>query len=252
MTNREEVLKELADGVWVTSAPVRFLGLRLTATMTVLRLGGDLLVHSPVALTPQTKRAVDALGRVAHLYAPNAFHHLRLGSWAAAYPEASIHAPPSLVKKRPDLRIDRIHGSALDPALIGIIDELRIAGFRLDETVLFHRPSKTLVLADLVHNIGRPEHGWTRIYTRMMGFYDRVALSRMIRWTAFSDRHAARRSVDDVLALPLERIVVGHGSPIVDEPRVVLAEAYAWLSPKPLLGPAATEGRGRRIFSGCA
>lgn len=30
-------------------------------------------------------------------------------------------------------------------------------------------------------------------YTRLIGFYDRVALSRAIRWLAFSDRSAARR-----------------------------------------------------------
>jgi hypothetical protein len=37
-----------AEGVWVDTAPVRFLGMRLTATMTVLRLSdGTLLLYSP-------------------------------------------------------------------------------------------------------------------------------------------------------------------------------------------------------------
>lgn len=43
----------------------------------------------------------------------------------------------------------------------------------------------------IVHNVGRPRDPWTQLDTRMMGFHDRVALSRMIRWTAFSDRSAA-------------------------------------------------------------
>ena len=63
-----------------------------------------------------------------------------------------------------------------------------------------------------------------------MGFYDRVALSRVLRWTAFSDRAAARRSLDDLLARPFDRIVVGHGTPIDAGGRDALAGAYAWLS----------------------
>jgi hypothetical protein len=63
-----------------------------------------------------------------------------------------------------------------------------------------------------------------------MGFYDRVALSRMIRWTAFSDRAAARRSLDELLAHPFDRIVVGHGAPLTASGPEALAAAYSWLS----------------------
>lgn len=217
-----------AEGIWVDTAPVSFLGMQLTATMTVVRLGdGSLLLHSPVAMTPERRAAVEALGPVAELYAPNLFHHLRVGEWAAAFPSARLHAPKGLAAKRPDLRIDRSHGAA--PAFAGVLEELPIAGFRLEESVLFHRPARTLVVADLVHNIGRPAHAWTKFYTRTMGFYDRVALSRVIRWTAFSDRAAARRSLDELLALPFERVILGHGTPLSTGAREAVAAAYAWL-----------------------
>ena len=223
-------LTPFADGVWLATDPVHIVGMQLTATMTVLALAdGELLLHSPLALTPERRAAVSALGRVAHLHAPNTFHHLWIGEWAAAFPSARVHAPPGLAHKRPDLRIDRVHGSAPEPAFAGIVDELPIAGFRLEECVLFHRPARTLVVADLVHNIGRPHGRWAALYTRMMGFHDRVALSRMIRLTAFSDRAAARRSLDAVLALPFERLVVGHGTPLQSHVREALAAAYAWL-----------------------
>jgi hypothetical protein len=133
-------------------------------------------------MTPERRAAVESLGPVAHLYAPNVYHHLRIGEWAAAFPSARLHAPPGLARKRPDLRIDRVHDAAPAAAMIGIVDELRIDGFRLEESVLVYRPARTLVVADLVHNIGAPRHRWTRLYTRLMGFHDRVALSRMIRW----------------------------------------------------------------------
>jgi hypothetical protein len=62
-----------------------------------------------------------------------------------------------------------------------------------------------------------------------MGFYDRVALSSVIRLTAFPDHTAARRSLDAVLALPFDRIVVGHGDPITTNAHDALAGVYAWL-----------------------
>jgi hypothetical protein len=222
-------LSPLCDGVWLATAPVRILGMRLTSTMTVMRLGGRaLLVCSPIALDDDLRAAVEALGDVAHLYAPNLYHHMAMGPWIDAFPDARVHAPPGLAKKRPDLRIDRKVDAT--PAFDGIVDEIRIDGFRLDEIVLFHRPSATLVLTDLVSNVGRPQHGWTKLYTRAMGFYDRVALSRMIRWAAFSDRNAARKSIERILALPFERVVVGHGEPLLERAREQLVAATQWLN----------------------
>jgi hypothetical protein len=134
-----------------------------------------------------------------------------------------------LTKKRPDLEVHLIHGAETEPRFSGSVEEIPIEGFRLRESVLFHRATGTLVVADLVHNIGRPQGAWARSYTKMMGFYDAVALSRMIRWTAFSDRAAAQRSLEQVLDLPIERIVVGHGTPVTTSARERLSEAFRWL-----------------------
>ncbi len=222
-------LTPVAEGVWIAQAPVGFLGLRLTSTMTVLRLGtGGAVVHSPVPMSDELRTGLKELGGVTHLYAPNLFHHLHLGTWAAAFPDARVHAPAGLSQKRPDVRIDRILGAEPESAFDGFVDELAIAGFRLDETVLFHRPSRTLIVADLVHNIGQPTHAWTKLYTRAMGFYDRVALSRMIRWTGVSDRSKMKSSVERLLELPFERLIVGHGAPLQDA-RQKLADACSWL-----------------------
>lgn len=223
-------LVSLAPGVWLDTAPMRILGMRLTATMAVLDLGGgSLLLYSPLSCTPERRAAVEALGSVDHLYAPNTFHHLFIGEWAEAFPGARLHAPAGLAGKRGDLTIDRTHGDQPEPAFTGAIDERIIEGFRLEESALFHRRSGTLVVADLVHNVGRPAGGWTATYCRLMGFYDRVALSRAIRWTGFSDRAAARRSIGALLELPIERIVVGHGRPVEAQPREALTAAFAWL-----------------------
>jgi hypothetical protein len=226
----QEPLTPLFEGVFRASDPVSVVGTALCRSMTVVRLpDGSVLVHSPVNLTPERRAAVEALGPVRHLYAPNLFHHLNIGDWAAAFPSARVHAPRGLQKKRPDLRIDRVIGETPEPEFEGVVDEIPISGFRLNETALFHGPSSTLLVADLVHNVGRPAGTWTKLYTSAMGFYDRVALSRAIRWTAFSDRDAARRSVDRLLTLPFERLAVGHGTPLGQGSKQALSEAFSWL-----------------------
>ena len=223
-------LVPFGKGIWLGSDPVGIVGMPLTSTMTVLRLGdGGLLLYSPVAMTGERRAAVEALGTVAHLYAPNLFHHRWIGEWAAAFPAARLHAPAGLAKKRRDLRIDRIHGETPEPAFAGVVDELPVEGFRLRESALVYRPALALVVADLVHNVGRPTHPWSAIYTRLMGFYGQVALSRVIRWTGFTDKRAARRSVDAILAQPFDRLVVGHGDPLPSGGHDAFASAYGWL-----------------------
>jgi hypothetical protein len=172
---------------------------------------------------------VASLGRVKHLYAPNTFHHLWVGQWAREFPDACVHGPSALRKKRKDLRIDRAHDVDPPSDLEEAFDEVHIDGFALEETVLVHRPSRMLVLADLVHNVGRPTDRWTRFYTKAMGFYDRVAISRMIRWTAFSNTPRARESLARLASLDFERMVVGHGSPLEHHAREAVVGAYEWM-----------------------
>jgi hypothetical protein len=227
-------LTRLAEGVWLASEPVRIIGMRLSATMTVLELPrSELLLYSPVAMTPGRRAAVEELGTVTHLYAPNTYHHVWIGQWVEAFPAARVHAPAALRKQRPELRINRAHDVEPLRGLDATLDEVHIDGFALGESVLHHRPSGTLLVADLVHNIGRPTHTWTSLYSRAMGFYDRVAISRAIRWGAFRDHAAARRSVDRVLACSFDRLVVGHGAPIDGGAHEALVTAYEWLRPAP-------------------
>lgn len=223
-------LSKVAESVWTDTSPVRIVGTKLSATMTVLCLpGGDLVVHSPGALSDERRRSVDALGTVRHLMAPNLFHDKWLGEWAAAYPSAELHVPAGLAKKRRDLPGDRLKSLEAGPAFTDTLELVPIEGCRLGETVVFYRPARVLVVADLVHNIGRPEGTWTRLYTKAMGFYDRLALSRALRWTAFSNGAAARRSVDRVLALDFDSVIVGHGTPVHEDAKAALASALEWL-----------------------
>jgi hypothetical protein len=58
--------------------------------MTVIRLAnGSLFLHSPILLDPETRAALDEIGAVREIVAPSKAHHLFVGEYLKAYPEAS-------------------------------------------------------------------------------------------------------------------------------------------------------------------
>jgi hypothetical protein len=197
--------------------------------MTVLRLGdGSLLLHSPITLDDSLRSQIDALGPVAHIVAPSLFHHLYAGDAAKAFPEAKVHGAAGLRKKRPDLRLDAVLGEHAEPAWRDDLEVLPIEGTLLEETLFWHRPSGTLLSADLIENFQSADDWWTHFYLKIGGIYGKIGLSRMLR-LAFRDRKRARRSIDQVLDWDFDRIVLAHGEPIGSNGVEALREAYTWL-----------------------
>ena len=99
------MLEKIDTDVWLTEGPiVDFHGFPYPTRSIIIRLpDGALWVWSPVALTPELKAEVDALGPVAHLVSPNKIHHLYLTGWHEAYPDAKLWGPASTIRKRKDL-----------------------------------------------------------------------------------------------------------------------------------------------------
>ena len=84
-------------------------------------------------------------------------------------------------------------------------------GFRLNEVVLFHRPSRTLVVTDLCFNVHRSASSTARLFFRANGMWQRFGPSRLIRLLAPSDRVAMRSSIECILQWDFDRILPGHG-----------------------------------------
>ena len=132
---------------------------------------GGLFVWSPIALTADLKAAVDALGPVRFLVSPNLLHHLFLGEWKAAYPQARLYASPGLRKRRKDLAFDGDLGDAPDPAWAADIDQVAVRGSPwITEVVFFHRASGTAIFTDLIENFP-PDwfRGWKSFVARLDG-----------------------------------------------------------------------------------
>lgn len=223
-------LRKLADDLWVVDRPFAVVGIEIGTRMTVVRLpNGDLWLHSPVPLDDETRAALDALGPVRHLVAPNKVHHLFFADCVSAYPDARRYAAPGLAEKRRDLAFDEVLADDAPEAWRDVIEQQRLLGAPLVEEVVFHhRPSRTLVVTDLAFNVRESAHWLSRLFFKLNGVLGHFGPSRMFR-LLIRDREAARRSLDVMLGWDFDRIIVTHGAILQERGRRVLRDAYQWI-----------------------
>ena len=223
-------MQQIGQDVWVVESPLRFIGLEVGARMTIVRLeSGRLFVHSPIAATPDLLQAARSLGEIAFLVAPSCFHHLFVGDWKKAFPDSALFVAPGLERKRSDLDIAGILSDTPESGWAGSIDQVVLRGIpATNEVVFFHRPSRTLIASDLAFNLGQESPGLTRLVFRMLGAHGRLAPTVFERLLV-RDRAAFRRSLQQVLAWPFERVVIAHGGISEEGGRESLIRGYAWI-----------------------
>jgi hypothetical protein len=224
------MLHALAEHLWIVDRPQRFYGLEVGCRMTVMRLeDGSLLLHSPVALDAELRRALDALGAVRYAVAPNRFHHLYAGDVVRAYPDARLWVGPGVERKRPDLTIAGVLTDEAPEEWKGQVDQLCFRGRPFENEVVFlHRASRTLLLCDLAFNFGPTAAAVTRILLTLIGGYGGFRTTRLDP-LLIRDRPAARHSLEQMLAWDFDRIIVAHGDVLEGGGRDRLRAAYQWL-----------------------
>ena len=227
----DAALRPIAADLWVADRPFAALPFFDIGTrMTVVRLaGGGLFLHSPVEADAETRRAVDALGAVRAIAAPNYVHHLFAGGWKQAYPSARLLGAPGLARKRRDLAFDGELGDQPDPSYAGALEQLVVRGARLlNEVAFFHRASRTLLLTDLAFHPTEASRPGLRRWTRLTRVRDGFGPNALVR-LFIRDRRAARASLDRILDWDFDRVTVTHGELLESGGREALRRAYAWL-----------------------
>ena len=217
----------VADRIWSLDRPVWFSGVRLRARTTVVRLDdGSLLLHSPPPPGDALVEQLRALGPVRWLVVPNCFHHLGTPAAAAGFPEAKVVGPPSALPRNKALRIDVDIHDAKFGEQVAELEALPLLGVPfLDETVLYHRPTQTLLGADIVLAAGAGDHWTWRLAGRLTGCYERLRVPPDVR-KKLADRAAAARSIRAMLERPARRLVVAHADIVEEACRDRLAEAW--------------------------
>ncbi|KAJ6132283.1 hypothetical protein N7471_007498 [Penicillium samsonianum] len=166
------VIRHVTPDIVTMSLPFsRFGHLQFGGRGTLVKLAtGSLAVFSPVSLTPEVRETVESLGgNVQYITAPDIEHHLNLTPWKDAYPQAEILAPEGLYEKRqsnPEFKDTPFqHVFKKDDKLPRSISKEFDAEFESEyvyghgsrELVFLHKPTRTVIEADLLFNLPAKE-----------------------------------------------------------------------------------------------
>ena len=201
----------------------------------------SLFIISPIKLTSNLRNEINALGEVKYLVSPNHLHHLYMGDWQQAYPNAKLYASPRLVPKRKDLTFDKtLSTGTSEPEWVGQIEQCVFGSGNgwFDEVVFFHCESRTVIFTDMImdfdSNIFSP---LSRVTTRWNQMYKNTP--RGVKLAHTFDRAFLRDSLKTVRTWKPKHLIVAH-SPwlcLDGEEQVAnfLDSVFDWLDPQPFI-----------------
>ncbi len=223
------MLTRLADNLWCAQHHFTIMGMPLSSRMTVLRLQtGELWVHSPIPPTVELIWQIQTLGEVSAIIAPNCLHHLFVNDFRSHFPKAKLYLAPGLAQKRPDLGLAQVLDGQTQPWPEDL-DYWIMPGLpKLGESVWWHKPSQTLIITDLLQNWQGQLEWQTELFSRAMGVYQQLAVPRSIRLT-IKDKPAFVACVQQILAQPCQRLILGHNAVLTQQLPMQLQHAFAFL-----------------------
>ena len=225
-------LSEFVPGqLWLQDYPIHFAGCDFDARMAVIRVSAtELMIHSPCEIDSATRTAISDLGDVAYIVAPGSYHHIHIASAQAAFPEADTYICPGIERKRPDLDFDWFLGDRSPAAWAGVLDQVLVRGNKfIWEVVFFHKPSKTLLVVDLIENFTdqTPNVNWLLKLWWKVVFHmwdnPKPAPEYQMGW---KDKTAARESLQRILEWDFDKIVLSHGDLIETNAKSMAQEAW--------------------------
>lgn len=233
-----DVPKRVVEGVHVVDSVMSgVLGLVLPVRMTVLTLpGGGLLLHSPTRFSAELLQGLQAIGPIQHIVAPNSAHWTFVKDWQRACPDAVTWAAPGLRDRgqvrRSGVRLDRDLPDGAPADWNSAVDLTTVpGGLGFREVALFHRPTRTMVLTDLVLNLEPAKLlAPARPLVRLLGSAAPDGMAPAHVRAVFRSRGAdARRAAFALLREEPERVVFAHGTWFERDGTARLRRSLRWL-----------------------
>lgn len=209
-----KLVRQVHENVWVIERGYYHSVVDVGGKTTIIRLDdGRLFVHSPLPLDAELKAAVDELGTVSAVVAPNDEHRSFVVHWKKQYPNATFLAPPGLISRHPEGPFtaelsseNTTHASYADDSQS--ILQFYCGPFAyLNETVFYHAPSKTLITTDIAMNFTNDVPTTTQLANFLLS---RVFMP-FIFWRTTNDRTAFKSTLDQIEALPFTTLIPCHG-----------------------------------------
>lgn len=224
------MLQTIAPKLWHVPHTFKANGIAAPTRMTVVQLkSASLWLHSPVPISVALRAQLLALGPVAYVVAPSKTHHLFVADCMATFPQAALFGAPGLPAKKPDLPAMQELKPVADPAWQDDLAQIFFAGIPFaNESVWFHKPSRSLIITDLLQCYQGELSLGVRMYARMTGTRNHLAVPTTVRWLV-KDRAAARASAMQILGWPFERVIVAHNAIIDTDAHAAVEKAFACL-----------------------
>ncbi|KAJ3572969.1 hypothetical protein NPX13_g4866 [Xylaria arbuscula] len=169
--SKVQVIRNVTPNVVTVSVPfLRFEKIPIGGRATIVKLtSGALAVFSPVALTDEVKAKVTELGgNLAYIIAGDLEHHIFITQWKTEYPGAKLVGPKGLPERRKAITNDPMigkeefdflydegnsHSNAISDEFAADFEVEFVHAHKNQELVLFYKPDKVLIEADLMFNL---------------------------------------------------------------------------------------------------
>ncbi|PYH98487.1 hypothetical protein BO71DRAFT_395266 [Aspergillus ellipticus CBS 707.79] len=251
------VIRNVTSNVITLSLPfARFGRLKFGGRGTIVKMAtGSVAVFSPVNLTPEVHDTINSLGGdLKYIAALDMEHHLHLKSWKEAFPDAAIIAPEGLWEKRQSnpqtkdagpfehvFRKDAQGPQSISEEFDAEFETEYVHGHPSRELVFYHRPSRTLIEADLLFNLpAREQYSkskesatsglLTKIVSPLMSANSPATWQKRFVWYVLSsgDRAAFTESVRRIDGWDFNRLIPCHGDVVESGAKGVFRSVMEW------------------------
>jgi len=249
------VIRDITPTITTFSTPfLRFGRLKIGGRGTLVKLqSGSLAVFSPVALTQDVKQKVQSLGTLKYIVAPDIEHHIFISVWAKEYPQAEVIGMEGLPEKReqdeatkgvkfahvfsPKNKLDM----KISPEFDAEFDYEYVHSHKNKELVFLHKPSRTMIQADILFNLPAteqfsksgidPTSGFlTKLFGGIMNTRGQMVWQKRFLWygAGGKDRPGFTESVKRMRAWDYDRIIPCHGDVIETGGKGIFEQLTAW------------------------
>ncbi len=203
-------LTKLEDGLWRVEGSLS--GMPLHRVMTVAKLAsGDLVVHNAMMLADPAMKELDALGTVAYVIVPNAFHRLDAPAYKDRYPKAKFVCPKGArAKVEKVVPVDLVYEEFPKDARVAL---RTLKGVKDAEGVMIvtTEGGTTLTFNDALFNMPHAPGFQGFIVKNVMGSSGGFKVTRLFRTMMLKDKAAFRADLEELAKTPtLKRIIVSH------------------------------------------
>jgi len=252
------VIRKVTPNIMIFSTPfLRFGRIKIGGRGTIVRLAtGNLAVFSPVALTDIVKREITTFGNgdVKYITALDQEHHIFIEEWLKAFPSAKVIAPETLPAYRDKqgywkvpqeqwtlFRKNDKAGFSVSEEFDREFDSEYVHSHSNYELVFNHKPSRTLIEADLIFNLPATEQMsktglsatsgiLTQIFNALMSAQGSAIWQKRFLWYAASsgDRSAFNQSICKIDGWSFDKMIPCHGDVIERDGKGIFQKIMQW------------------------